>query len=683
MRKGKAGITAGAGVVGLIGGFAIAYLFFPKEAPEPKVTVVEQKGPAAPVKPGAPARPNIGSEVYKVALGNAPVRGSKTPKVTIIAFSEFQCPFCSRVIPTLDQVQKTYGNDVQIAFKHFPLNFHPNAMPAAIAAEAAKDQGKFWEMHDKLFANQQNLDRPNLEKYAQEIGLDMGKFKAALDASKGKDVVEANMKEGQQFGVRGTPSFFINGRFFRGAQPYDSFKTVIDEEVKKADDKLKSGTSRQALYAAIIKDGLDKAAAPPTPPPAAARPGQPAEGTAYRAEIGHSPMKGAKDALVTIVQWSDFQCPFCSRVEPTIDQVMKEYAGKVRVVWKDLPLPFHQNAVPAAMAARAAGEQGKFWPMHGKIFTNQQNLDRASLDKYAQELGLNMPRFKAAMDAKKWEKEIQEEAAAGNKIGANGTPAFFINGVSLSGAQPFEAFKARIDEELKKAEALVAKGTPKAKVYDAIMKNAQATVAAAPAAPAGQAQAEPAGPDADTKVWKVEPGNAPSRGPKNAAITMVVFSDFQCPFCGRIEPTLTKLEQDYPGKVRVVWKNFPLSFHQNAKPAANAALAAGEQGKFWEMHDKLFANQQNLDRASLDKYAGELGLNMGKFKAAMDANKFDAQIEAEMKEGAAVDVSGTPATFVNGRKIGGAYPYETFKKVVDQELAKKGNVAAAERRRKG
>src|SRR5688572_19982422 len=403
MRKGTAGITAAAGVVGLIGGFAISRFVAKPEAEAPKVTVLDKaKGPTA-AKPAGPARPNIGNEVYKIAVGNAPVRGGKTPKVTIVVFSEFQCPFCSRVLPTMDQIQKTYGNDVQIAFKHFPLNFHPNAMPAAIAAEAAKDQGKFWQMHDKLFANQQQLDRPSMEKYAQEIGLDMGKFKAALDSSKGKDQVEADMKQGAQFGVRGTPSSFINGRFFRGAQPLDNFKAAIDEEMKKADEKLKSGVSRQGLYAALIKDGLDKAAAPPTPPPQAARPGQPAEGTAYKAEIGHSPTKGAKDALVTIVQWSDYQCPFCSRVEPTIDQVMKEYSGKVRVVWKDLPLPFHKDAVPAAAAARAAGEQGKFWPMHGKLFANQQNLDRASLEKYAQELGLNMARFKAALDSKKFE----------------------------------------------------------------------------------------------------------------------------------------------------------------------------------------------------------------------------------------------------------------------------------------
>src|SRR5436190_7280463 len=126
MRKGTAGITAAAGVVGLIGGFALSRLIAKPEADKPTVTVMERKGPQ-PAKPAAPARPNIGNEIYKVEVGNAPVRGGKAPKVTIVAFSEFQCPFCSRVTPTLDQVQKTYGNEVAIAFKHFPLNFHPNA----------------------------------------------------------------------------------------------------------------------------------------------------------------------------------------------------------------------------------------------------------------------------------------------------------------------------------------------------------------------------------------------------------------------------------------------------------------------------------------------------------------------------------------------------------------------------
>ena len=139
-----------------------------------------------------------------------------------------------------------------------------------------------------------------------------------------------------------------------------------------------------------------------------------------------------------------------------------------------------------------------------------------------------------------------------------------------------------------------------------------------------------------------------------------------------MEPTLTQMEKEYAGKVRIVWKNYPLPFHNNAEPAAEAAMAAHAQGKFWQMHDKLFANQQRArSRRRLEKYAQELGLNMAKFKADLDAAKYKATIEAETKEGQAVGVNGTPAVFINGRKIAGAYPFETFKKIADEELAKK------------
>jgi protein-disulfide isomerase len=319
--------------------------------------------------------------------------------------------------------------------------------------------------------------------------------------------------------------------------------------------------------------------------------------------------------------------------------------------------------------------------MHDKLFANQQSLDKATYEKYAQELGLNMARFRAALDSAKLKAQIEADSAQANKLGAHGTPAFFINGVFLSGAQPLPQFKSRIDEELKKAEALVAKGTPKARVYDAVMKTAKAELPVAAAAP--KAGAEPPGPENDTKIWKVDPGDAPARGPKNAPVTLVLFSDFQCPYCKKVEPTITQLEKEYPGKIRVVWKNYPLEFHPNAKPAAAAALAAGEQGKFWEMHAKLFENQGALDRPSLEKYAQELGLNVAKFKAALDGNKFEGKISSDMKEAATVDVQGTPASFINGRKIGGAYPYDTFKKVLEQELAKGTKGPVADRRRRG
>jgi protein-disulfide isomerase len=618
----------------------------------------EGKGLGTPTPPPAPTRIPIGAEVYKIETGNAPQIGAKEPKITLIEFSDFQCPYCSRAKGTVDELLKTYKDDLQVAFRNYPLPFHNNAMPAAIAAQAAAEQGKFWQMYDKLFANQQALSPADFEKYATEIGLDIAKFKAAVADAKTKAAVEADMKLGNNFGVGGTPAFFINGHSFSGAYPIESFKMAIDEEIKKIDAKIAAGTPRAGIYAAIIKDGLDKA----TPKKEEARPGEPQAGEVYKAEVTGAPIKGAKDALVTIVQFSDFQCPYCSRVEPTIDQVMKEYAGKVRVAWRNMPLPFHDKAKPAAIAAMAANQQGKFWQMHDILFKNQQALGPDDLQKYAKEIGLDMGKFKAALEDKKLVTSIEADAAMGGKIGARGTPAFFINGTFLSGARPFDQFKARIDEELKKAEELVKKAGGKAKVYDAIMKTAKAEVGGgAPSKPSeGEAAPGPA--------KKVDVGNAPARGPKNAPISVVLFSDFQCPFCGRVEPAISELEKAYPGKVRVAWKNYPLPFHNNAKPAAEAALAANEQGKFWEMHDILFKNQQALTAADLEKYAKEIGLDMGKFKAAIDSHKFAAQVEADTKQGAALGVQGTPAAFVNGNLVSGAQPVEAFKKIVDAEL---------------
>ncbi len=121
----------------------------------------------------------------------------------------------------------------------------------------------------------------------------------------------------------------------------------------------------------------------------------------------------------------------------------------------------------AAEAAMAANAQGKFWPMHDKLFANQQALDRAALDKYAAEIGLNMAKYKVAMDQHLYKQQIEDDSKAGNAVGANGTPAFFINGQSLSGAQPFDSFKKVIDAELAKANELVKKGTPLDKLYEA------------------------------------------------------------------------------------------------------------------------------------------------------------------------------------------------------------------------
>ena len=160
------------------------------------------------------------------------------------------------------------------------------------------------------------------------------------------------------------------------------------------------------------------------------------------------------------------------------------------------------------------------------------------------------------------------------------------------------------------------------------------------------------------------------RGDFNAPITLVEFSDFECPFCERHYPTLSQILDEYKGKVRLVYKHFPLGFHPNAQKAAEASECADEQGKFWEYHDKLFANQPN--GYSLEKFkqwAKDLGLNSGKFDACLDSGKFAQKVQADYQEGAQKGVNGTPATFVNGQLVSGAVPYGSFKQIIDDLLS--------------
>ena len=616
------------------------------------------KTPAAQADAGGPKEDD--KTVYKVPAGDSYFKGAKDAQVTILEFSEFQCPFCSRVNPTIKQVLDTYPGKVKVVFKHSPLPFHKDAPLASEASIAAGAQGKFWEMHDKLFENQKALTRPDLDRFAGEIGLDMSKFKADLDGNVFKKVVDADMAISAQFGVQGTPNFFINGRKLVGAQPWDAFKKIIDEEITKTEILLKAGTPLADIYAKVTENGLSKAAAPAPRDRGEA----PNDTTVYKVPVAaEDAVKGPADALVTIVEFSEFQCPFCSRVLPTTKQIFDTYGKDVRVIFKHAPLPFHADAPLASEAALAAGAQGKFWEYHDVLFANQKDLKRESLDKFAGQVGLNMGKFKADLDSNKFKAQVERDKALATSIGAGGTPNFYVNGRNLVGAQPFEAFKKIIDEELVKAKALVAKGTARSAVYAELTKNGATSKAAGPSRPA----------EDDTKVYDIKVGsNDPFKGGKKAAVTIIEFSDFECPFCSRVNPTMKQIEDAYGDKVRVVFKQNPLSFHKNAPLAAEATLAAHEQGKFWQMHDALFANQKALTRPDLDKYAQEIGLNMDKFKAALDTNKFKPQVEADMAVAKELGATGTPSFFVNGRKLRGAQPFESFKKLIDEALATKG-----------
>jgi protein-disulfide isomerase len=168
-----------------------------------------------------------------VAAANSPAKGPAKAPVEMIEFSDFQCPYCLRADPTVQQVLSTYGDRIRFVYRHYPLPNHPNARPAAEAAACAGEQDKFWQYHDRLFSNPTKLSDPDLKRHAAELGLNTGQFNGCLDSHKLKAKVDTDLKAGEEAGVNGTPAFFINGRMMSGAQPFEAFKKIIDEELER------------------------------------------------------------------------------------------------------------------------------------------------------------------------------------------------------------------------------------------------------------------------------------------------------------------------------------------------------------------------------------------------------------------------------------------------------------------
>jgi protein-disulfide isomerase len=592
-----------------------------------------------------------------------PMWGNRNAPVTIVQFSDFQCPYCSKVEPSIDQLKTAYGPDkIRVVWKNKPLPFHPNAKPAAEAAAgvfALKGSDGFWKFHDTAFKNQSALSPASYETWAQAAGVDMVKFKAGIAAHTWADKVEKDDAEAGQVGVNGTPAAFINGVLLSGAQPYEKFKALVDQELAKAQAKIASGTPKDHIYVVMSKE--NKANAPP-----AAKEDQPEKKedttTVFKVPVGSSPVKGSPNAQVTIVEFSDFQCPYCSRVEPTLKAIHDKYGDKVRFVWKNEPLPFHPRAEPAAeVALEARAEKGDkgFWDVHDKLFASQPKLEDADLEKVATDAGLNLEKVREAMKTHKYKSIIDGDADLGDDMQASGTPHFFVNGRRLVGAQPVDKFAEIIDDEITKTSALLAKGTPAGQIYETVIKNGKGA------------------PEVEKKSIPV-PANAPWRGNANAKVTIVEFSDFQCPFCKKSEDAVNEVMKNYGDKIKFVWRNMPLPMHPDAPLAAQASMEAFKQkgsDGFWKMHDLLYANQPSgqkqdgLKREALDSYAQQIGLDMGKWKAALDSQSHKPEVDADAKAGNDAGINGTPAFLINGYFINGAQPFAKFRKVIDRAIA--------------
>ncbi len=606
----------------------------------------------------------VTGERYRILFDEEDMaKGDAEALVTIVEYSDFQCPYCSRFTATIEEVMADYPTDVKVVFKQFPLEqIHPNAMLAAKAALAANAQGVGWELHDKMFANAKSLDRASIEKFAEEAGVaDMEAFKAALDDKETEKAVRDDIASGRKMGVGGTPTAFINGRPLQGRSP-EQIKEVIEEEKKLAEAMIERGSSRAEIYARIMKAAKDKREAPKKE--AQKRPGAPDPALAYAVPTDDRPTYGKAEALVTIVEFSDFQCPYCSRVNESLSKIKETYPDDVRIVFRNLPLPMHPQAPSAARAGLAAHRQGKFFEMHDKMFGAQKELGDAKYEEFAGELGLDIAQFKKDYADPALAKMVEEDMKVAEQFGARGTPAFFVNGRFISGAQPFEAFDAIIKEEKAKAETFMKeKGVKAEELYVTMSAGWEKEV-----------KVPPPPPPADFKRReykdKLENFAATIKGNvKNPPLTIVECSDFDCPYCKRGMATIKEVMEAYKDKAVVYFAHNPLPMHKNAEPAHRAAIAAANQGKFWEMHDKLFEDQKARTEADFEKYATELGLDMAKYKADFADEKTAQKVKDDMALCAGWEVRGVPGFIINGRLMSGAQPIDRFKGVLDEELA--------------
>jgi protein-disulfide isomerase len=322
--------------------------------------------------------------------------------------------------------------------------------------------------------------------------------------------------------------------------------------------------------------------------------------------------------------------------------MLKTYVepGLVQYIYRNFPLTqIHPQAQKAAEAAECAGEQGKYWGMHEALFGNQDQWSGNSnalqvFKTLAGDLGVDQTQFDACLDDGKYASKVSADLQEGLAQGVTGTPAFRINGAEVSGAQPFSVFQEQIDYYLAGGQA---------------------------------------------PTLEVTADSYRSLGQADAPVVVTEFSDYQCPACAQVEQLMIpEMIAQYvdTGKVRFVYREFPISsIHPDAQKAAEAAVCAGEQGNYWDMHQKLFASQsewtaEGVDPASFFKgYAQEMGLDTAAFSQCLDSGAATMTVRGEMMAGQEFGVNATPFFFVNDLPIRGGLPIEMMGRIIDYESA--------------
>ena len=630
-----------------------------------------QCGPRHPVDSAAPADTAKASAraddqaiaVGQLARGELPsqvpieaddiIWGANQAPVTLVVFVDFQCQFCARAHKSVQELQARYGPDrLRVVFKHLPLDFHQDAFPTAVALQAVRELGgqdAALALVDELLADQTNLSEQRLLESAEAAGVPRARLARRLSDQRLFKAVDNDIALARRHGIDGTPTFLVNGYKLVGALPLEEFVKTIDRELAAVAELAAAGTAPQEIYALRVIANSQ------------AEPADERDTTIYRVPIEGSPTLGPDDALVTIVEFSEFQCPFCKRVQSTLEQLRERFPHDVRFVFKHLPLGFHEHALPAARLTaeiqRISGNDA-FWKAADALFEGELQQDRLLL--VAAQFGLSRAQAMSAIAGTSGQTRVDSDLNLSQDLEARGTPHFFINGRRLAGARPYAEFEAMVLTAIREARAeLTSHGIGPSDYYAHLMQNADPL-------------------HAPRKVDTAIPNEGhPAWGPKTAPVVIHAFSDFECGYCARVEPILSELRESYGNRLRIVWHNLPLAFHRQARPAARAALEAyaqeGDPG-FRKMHEKLFASHKGeagpaLSHADLLGYAKDLGLDLRRFETALADGRHDPAIDADVAVAQAIGIEGTPGFVVNGWLSEGAKPLRYFQALIERALA--------------
>ena len=540
----------------------------------------------------APARNSLAS----VGAADAPV--------SIVAFVDLECKFSAATVPLLEKLAAQHPQQVRLQLRQFPLSQHSHAEMAHEAALAAGAQGKYFAMVDLIQANQKQMSREQFLSYAALLHLDVNRFRRDLDTHAFQPEIDNDLAEGRALGIQVTPTLFMNGQQLSGSQ----------------DEATLSETLQSVLPAPSDSAGIETAANAPL-----------SANLMHELVEGATNVIGPADAPVTIVEFTDFQCPFCRRSVDPMHRLVAESGGKVRWIYRSYPLDFHEHSEIAAEAALAAEAQGKFWQMHDVLFAHQDQLDKEHLIGFAKDMGLDVARFQDDLNTERYRAVIAADRALGVKAGIDGTPLFIINGQPVIGTRTLP--------ELQQAVQLALNTRPGAPASGA-MRSAT-----------------------DTHHVVL--------GPPQSPVTITWFSDVEAAAAPRIGKLLRAMADLPDAQVHVVFKNFALANHPSEALAHRALLAALDKGQFWPLYEALAGQQLSTDPAAakvqIITFAKQAGLGTEAIAAAFDDQKLAQDEEQDSLEAVRRGVRGVPVVFINGKRIDGVQPLALYQGYIEQE----------------